>query len=65
MEINERLAIVETKLETMSEDLAEIKVDLKTLINERHEGIGKKTMLLTIAGFFGAILSHLISFFRQ
>lgn len=60
-----RIAVLEAKLENMREDLSEIKADLKTLINERHEGIGKKSMFLTIAAVIGGFVSQIIDFFRQ
>lgn len=58
--MEQRIAIVETELRFVREDLAEIKTDIKTLLAERNEGIGKKSVWAVIYGAIGAVIVAII-----
>lgn len=54
------IAVLKTQYKNMSEDLTEIKADVKTLLNERHEGLGKKSVWAIIYGAVGAVIVAII-----
>jgi tetrahydromethanopterin S-methyltransferase subunit G len=62
---DERIAVLEAEFRNMREDLSEIKTDVKTLVNERHESIGKKSVWTVIWVAIGTTIGFVIDLFRQ
>lgn len=62
--MNERMAIVETKIEILQSTLDKMDSKMDLLIQERHESIGKKSVLLGVAGVIGGFISQIIEFFK-
>lgn len=61
---NERTAVLEVEVKCIREDVSEIKADIKLLLNERHESIGKKSVWGIMYGAAGALIVSLIEWFK-
>lgn len=62
MSLEERIAVAETKIDHIKESVDRIEAHVETLINERHESIGKKSVWAIIYGAIGAVLVTIFNF---
>lgn len=63
MKLNERMAIVETKVNHIVDSVDALTVNMDLLLRERHESIGRKSAFGVMYAGLGALMLKLIETF--